>query len=190
MMQGKSNKAICRVLNLAEPTVKTHVRAILKVLKVTTPRCVGSYRRWQSMEPELVRLWPIPAVAGTQSVRQLSGDKLPPPRCHVGTVLHALRIGAAHKAGRPSTYDQCLVVTVWNAGRASIDRTACRFAPARDSNQIECVCGLDCALEGLATLAWKSPAGEWARTARWAAHSESAPNLLNGNESNFADFLE
>jgi DNA-binding NarL/FixJ family response regulator len=35
MMQGKSNKAICRVLNLAEPTVKNHVRAILKALKVT-----------------------------------------------------------------------------------------------------------------------------------------------------------
>ena len=35
MMQGKSNKAICRILNLAEPTVKNHVTAILKVLKVT-----------------------------------------------------------------------------------------------------------------------------------------------------------
>src|SRR5689334_18203187 len=29
MMQGKSNKAICRILNLAEPTVKNHVTAIL-----------------------------------------------------------------------------------------------------------------------------------------------------------------
>jgi DNA-binding NarL/FixJ family response regulator len=35
MMQGKSNKAICRVLKLAEPTVKNHVTAILKVLKVS-----------------------------------------------------------------------------------------------------------------------------------------------------------
>jgi DNA-binding NarL/FixJ family response regulator len=35
MMQGKSNKVICRVLNLAEPTVKNHVRAILKALKAT-----------------------------------------------------------------------------------------------------------------------------------------------------------
>jgi DNA-binding NarL/FixJ family response regulator len=35
MMHGKSNKAICRLLNLAEPTVKNHVRAILKALKVT-----------------------------------------------------------------------------------------------------------------------------------------------------------
>jgi len=34
MMQGKSNKAICRVLNVAEPTVKNHVTAILKALKV------------------------------------------------------------------------------------------------------------------------------------------------------------
>jgi DNA-binding NarL/FixJ family response regulator len=35
MMQGKSNKAICRVLNLAVPTVKNHVTAILRVLKVS-----------------------------------------------------------------------------------------------------------------------------------------------------------
>ena len=35
MMQGKSNKAICRALDLAEPTVKNHVTAILKALKVS-----------------------------------------------------------------------------------------------------------------------------------------------------------
>jgi DNA-binding NarL/FixJ family response regulator len=35
MMQGKSNKAICRALNLAEPTVKNHVTAILKALNVS-----------------------------------------------------------------------------------------------------------------------------------------------------------
>jgi DNA-binding NarL/FixJ family response regulator len=35
MMLGKSNKGICRVLNLAEPTVKNHVTAILKAFKVT-----------------------------------------------------------------------------------------------------------------------------------------------------------
>jgi DNA-binding NarL/FixJ family response regulator len=35
MMQGKTNKAICRTLNLAVPTVKNHVTAILKALKVT-----------------------------------------------------------------------------------------------------------------------------------------------------------
>jgi len=35
MMQGKSNKAICRVLQVAEPTVKNHITYILKALKVT-----------------------------------------------------------------------------------------------------------------------------------------------------------
>jgi DNA-binding NarL/FixJ family response regulator len=35
IMQGKSNKVICRVLNLAEPTVKNHVTAILRALKVS-----------------------------------------------------------------------------------------------------------------------------------------------------------
>jgi DNA-binding NarL/FixJ family response regulator len=35
LMQGKSNRAICRALNLAEATVKNHVTAILKALKVT-----------------------------------------------------------------------------------------------------------------------------------------------------------
>jgi DNA-binding NarL/FixJ family response regulator len=35
MMQGKSNKLICRQLDLAEPTVKNHVSAILKALSVS-----------------------------------------------------------------------------------------------------------------------------------------------------------
>jgi DNA-binding NarL/FixJ family response regulator len=35
MMHGKSNKAICRLLGLAESTVKIHVSAILKALKVS-----------------------------------------------------------------------------------------------------------------------------------------------------------
>jgi DNA-binding NarL/FixJ family response regulator len=34
MMQGRSNKVIARELDLAEPTVKNHVTAILKALKV------------------------------------------------------------------------------------------------------------------------------------------------------------
>ena len=34
LMQGKSNKAICRALGLAEPTVKRHVSSILKALRV------------------------------------------------------------------------------------------------------------------------------------------------------------
>ena len=50
MIQGKSNKAICRVLNLAEPTVKNHVTAILKVLGVsnrTEAVLAVSARGWQ-----------------------------------------------------------------------------------------------------------------------------------------------
>jgi len=35
MMHGKSNKLICRELNLAEPTVKNHVSAIFKALGVS-----------------------------------------------------------------------------------------------------------------------------------------------------------
>lgn len=35
VMEGKSNKTICRTLNLAEPTVKNHVTAILRALKVS-----------------------------------------------------------------------------------------------------------------------------------------------------------
>jgi DNA-binding CsgD family transcriptional regulator len=35
MMQGKTNKAICRVLNLAESTVKNHVTAILRALEAS-----------------------------------------------------------------------------------------------------------------------------------------------------------
>jgi DNA-binding NarL/FixJ family response regulator len=35
MMRGESNKAICRILHLAEPTVRNHVTAILKSLEVT-----------------------------------------------------------------------------------------------------------------------------------------------------------
>lgn len=35
MMHGKSNKAICRELDLAEATVKNHVTSVLKALKVT-----------------------------------------------------------------------------------------------------------------------------------------------------------
>lgn len=36
IMQGKSNKSICRELNLAEPTVKNHVTAILRALNVSS----------------------------------------------------------------------------------------------------------------------------------------------------------
>ncbi len=36
MMQGKNNKTICRMLDLAEPTVKNHVTAILRALKASS----------------------------------------------------------------------------------------------------------------------------------------------------------
>ena len=36
MTQGKSNKGICRILNLAEPALKNHVAAILQTLNVTS----------------------------------------------------------------------------------------------------------------------------------------------------------
>lgn len=36
LVQGKPNKLICRELNMAEGTVKTHIAAILKSLNVTT----------------------------------------------------------------------------------------------------------------------------------------------------------
>jgi len=35
-VQGKSNKLICRELNLAEGTVKVHVAAVLKTLGVAS----------------------------------------------------------------------------------------------------------------------------------------------------------
>jgi DNA-binding NarL/FixJ family response regulator len=36
LMEGKNNKLICRALDLAEPTVKNHVSAILKALAVSS----------------------------------------------------------------------------------------------------------------------------------------------------------
>ena len=36
LVQGKSNKLICRELQIAEPTVKNHMTAILKALKVSS----------------------------------------------------------------------------------------------------------------------------------------------------------
>jgi DNA-binding NarL/FixJ family response regulator len=36
IMQGKNNKTICRVLDLPELTVKSHISAILRALKSAT----------------------------------------------------------------------------------------------------------------------------------------------------------
>jgi DNA-binding NarL/FixJ family response regulator len=47
LTQGKSNRAISRALNLAEATVKNHVTAILKALKVTSrTEAVIAVRHW------------------------------------------------------------------------------------------------------------------------------------------------
>ncbi len=55
MMQGKSNKAICRVLDLAEPTVKNHITAILRALKVTN--------RTEAVITVIELGWELPPVA-------------------------------------------------------------------------------------------------------------------------------
>lgn len=55
MMRGKSNKAICRLLDLAEPTVKNHVTAILRALKVTN--------RTEAVIAVNELGWNLPAVA-------------------------------------------------------------------------------------------------------------------------------
>jgi DNA-binding NarL/FixJ family response regulator len=52
MMRGHSNKAICRVLKLAEPTVKYHVTAILKALNVSN--------RTEAVMAVLGRGWELP----------------------------------------------------------------------------------------------------------------------------------
>jgi DNA-binding NarL/FixJ family response regulator len=54
MMRGKSNKAICRALALAEPTVKYHVTAILKALHVTN--------RTEAVMAVMERGWELPRV--------------------------------------------------------------------------------------------------------------------------------
>ena len=56
MMQGKSNKLICRALDLAEPTVKNHVSAILKALNVTN--------RTEAVLAVAALGWELPRTAG------------------------------------------------------------------------------------------------------------------------------
>jgi DNA-binding NarL/FixJ family response regulator len=57
MMTGKSNKGICRVLDLAEPTVKNHVTAILKALDVTN--------RTEAVVAVAELGWKLPSVANS-----------------------------------------------------------------------------------------------------------------------------
>jgi DNA-binding NarL/FixJ family response regulator len=57
MMQGKSNKAICRTLNLALPTVKNHVTAVLMALKVTN--------RTEAVIAVNELRWDLPSIASS-----------------------------------------------------------------------------------------------------------------------------
>jgi DNA-binding NarL/FixJ family response regulator len=61
MMEGKSNKAICRVLDLAEPTVKNHITAIFKTLKVTN--------RTEAVIAVIKLGWELPPISGSLSGR-------------------------------------------------------------------------------------------------------------------------
>ena len=56
-MQGKSNKAICRVLDVSEPTVKSHVSAILRALKVSN--------RTEIVVAVSALKWELPPVANS-----------------------------------------------------------------------------------------------------------------------------
>ena len=70
MMQGKNNKAIGRALGLAEPTVKHHVTAVLKALKVTT--------RTEAVLAVAGRIPPAPSTASSQaSIRPIKKLSLP-----------------------------------------------------------------------------------------------------------------
>lgn len=77
MMQGKSNKAICRVLNLAEQTVKNYVSVILKALKASnrTEAVVKVSKAGialRPLAPTIVRLADISTRKG-QTEQMLSG---------------------------------------------------------------------------------------------------------------------
>ena len=55
MMQGKSNKAICRELDIAEQTVKTYVTAILKALSVANRTEVVIAANERGWKPESLK---------------------------------------------------------------------------------------------------------------------------------------
>lgn len=57
MRLGKSNKAICRALDLAEPTVKNHVTAILKALKASnrTEAVINAEQLGWELPPKRIR---------------------------------------------------------------------------------------------------------------------------------------
>src|SRR5262245_27554149 len=70
MMQGKSNKAICRILNLAEPTVKNHVTAILRALKVSN--------RTEAVIAVGESGWKLPTTAHSIAIEHNSNITVPP----------------------------------------------------------------------------------------------------------------
>lgn len=55
MLQGKSNKAICRELDIAEQTVKTYVTAVLKALSVTNRTEVVIAANERGWKPETLK---------------------------------------------------------------------------------------------------------------------------------------
>ncbi len=63
MMKGKNNKVICRTLNLSEPTVKNHVTAILRALKVTN--------RTEAVIAANDMGWEFPAAADAPKVHEV-----------------------------------------------------------------------------------------------------------------------
>jgi DNA-binding NarL/FixJ family response regulator len=66
MMRGKSNKAICRALGLAAPTVRNHVTAILKSL--------GATNRTQAVVLAGELGWELPRVDGAPASEHLDDD--------------------------------------------------------------------------------------------------------------------
>src|SRR5260221_1947611 len=66
MMQGKSNKMICRSLGVTEATVKTHVTAILKALNVSS--------RIEAVIAVGQLGWKLPGVGGSSQPNRHDGD--------------------------------------------------------------------------------------------------------------------
>ena len=66
MMQGKSNKMICRPLGVTEATVKTHVTAILKALNVSS--------RIEAVIAVGQLGWKLPGVGGSYRPNRHDGD--------------------------------------------------------------------------------------------------------------------
>jgi DNA-binding NarL/FixJ family response regulator len=92
MMHGKTNKWICRELKLAEPTVKNHVTAILKALKVTN--------RTEAVitVSELGWEWPFVKAKGSIENADQSADSLCPAQQRMPDVRQASqRAGGANR---------------------------------------------------------------------------------------------